>query len=330
MNQNVIAVVAMVIFPAWIGQVQAQTTMTLRYGQIPSTVKSVSALHFNIAQRKGLFIREGINIEMISIDGGAANMMMALDRGAVDITRTASFFLIQAALKGSEGVAVAGETATPIYSLIVKPEIKTFADLKGKVVGLTNAVSTISVSMRKLLALNGLGNSDYRVIEFVGTPERSECLRKGECDAVPLGQPEDLTLLKQGYRRLGISNDAVPNFQFIVSAVRRSWGEANKDALVRYIRGLAAAFRFMRDPANREDVVKIILDTTGSSDEIARQTLALYFEPDRGVFPKQGELDIKGLGQVIQFMGETGDLKPPLPSAERFVDLQYLRAVGIQ
>ena len=55
-------------------------------------------------------------------------MMAALDRGAVDITRTASFFLIDAALKGSDGVAIASETATPIYSLIVKPEIKTFAD----------------------------------------------------------------------------------------------------------------------------------------------------------------------------------------------------------
>jgi len=76
--------------------------------------------------------------------------------------------------------------------------------------------------------------------------------------------------------------------------------------------------------------MKIILDTTGSSEEIARQTLALYFEPERGVFPKQGELDLKGLGQVIQFMGETGDIKPPRPSAERFVDLQYLRAAGLQ
>src|SRR5947208_2954589 len=104
--------------------------MTLRYGQIPSTMKSVSALHFNIAQRKGLFIREGIHVEMIAIEGGAANMMAGLDRGAVNITRTASFFLIEAAVKGSGGggVAIASETATPIYSLIVKPEIKTFAD----------------------------------------------------------------------------------------------------------------------------------------------------------------------------------------------------------
>jgi ABC-type nitrate/sulfonate/bicarbonate transport system substrate-binding protein len=335
MKYTVVAGVGALILLASIQIAQAQTT-TLRYGQIPSTIKTVSALQFYIAQRKGFFARERVNLEMISIEGGAANMMVALDRGTVDITRTATFFLIQAALKGSEGVAIVGETATPIYSLIVnyslivKPEIKTFADLKGKVVGLTNAVSTISVSMRKLLALNGLHASDYRVIEFVGTPERSECLRKGECDAVPLGQPDDFILLKQGYRRLGVSNDAVPNFQFTVSVVRRSWGEANKDVLVRYIRGLASAFRFMRDPDVREEAVKTIVETTGSSEEIARQTLALYFEPERGVVPKQGELDLKGLGQVIQFMSETGDLKPPLPSPERFVDLQYLHAAGIQ
>ena len=170
--------------------VQGQTT-TLRYRQIPSTIKTVSALQFYIAQRKGFFARERVSLQMVSIEGGAANMMAALDRGTVDITRTVTFFLIQAALKGSEGVAIVGERQRrlSIYSFMVKPEIKTFADHKGKVVGLTNAVSTISVSMRKLLALHGLQAADYRVIEFVGTPERSECLKKGQCDAVPLGQP---------------------------------------------------------------------------------------------------------------------------------------------
>ena len=109
----------------------AQTT-TLRYGQIPSTIKTVSALQFHVAQRKGLFTNEGVHLEMVPIEGGAANMMKALDKGAVDITRTATPYLIQAVLQGSDGVAIAGETATPIYSLIVKPEIKSFADLKGK------------------------------------------------------------------------------------------------------------------------------------------------------------------------------------------------------
>jgi hypothetical protein len=29
-------------------------------------------------------------------------------------------------------------------------------------------------------------------------------------------------------------------------------------------------------------------------------------------------------------LGESGVIKPPLPGAERFVDLQYLQAAGIQ
>ena len=287
MNHRVPVVVAALLLLSPLHAAQAQTP-ALRYGQIPSTLRSVSAVQFYIAQRKGFFAREGINLEMIPIEGGAENMVKALDRGAVEITRTATPYLIEAALKGSEAVAIAGETGTPIYSLMVKPEIKTFADLKGKVVGLSRAIDTITISMRKLLVLHGVRDADYRVKELVGTPARSECLKKGECDAVPLGQPEDFVLLKQGYPRLGISTEAMPSFQFIVSAVRRSWGEANKDSLVRYIRGLASAYRFLRDPVNRDEVVKIILDTTGSSEEIARQTLRSISSRKEAYFPSKG------------------------------------------
>ena len=119
-------------------------------------------------------------------------------------------------------------------------------------------------------------------------------------------------------------------FKFIVSAVRCSWVEKNKDALVRYARALASAYRFMRDPASRDEVVRTVVDTTGSSEEIARQTLALYFDPNCGVVAKQGEIDVKGFAQVIQVMAEAGELAPPLPQADRFIDLQYLKAAGLQ
>jgi hypothetical protein len=36
------------------------------------------------------------------------------------------------------------------------------------------------------------------------------------------------------------------------------------------------------------------------------------------------------LQQVIAMMAEARALDPPLPSAERFVDLQYLGAAGVQ
>jgi len=93
---------------------------------------------------------------------------------------------------------------------------------------------------------------------------------------------------------------------------------------------LAAAFNFIRDRAHRPPVVKTIIDWTNSPTDIAEQTLKLFFEPERNVLPKQGEINVKGMAQVITFMGEAGSIKAPLPPAERFIDLQYLRAAGIQ
>ena len=313
-----------------IAQPAAADSITLRYGQIPSTVRSVSSLYLFLAQQQGLFTREEIKLDLVPIAGGTDKMVAALDQGVVDVTQTATPYLIRAALGGSDAVAIAGETANPIYSLIAKPEIVSFADLKGRVVGLSLPVDTISISMRKLLALRGLSAADYTVKELVGTPVRFDCLKRSECDAVPLGQPEDFVAIGQGYRRLGLSTEAVASFQFQVVAAGRAWAKANRDAIVRFVRALAAAFGFIHDPANREVVVKAIIELTGSSDAIARQTLALYFEPDRGVMPRRAEIDLKGLAQVIAFMGEGGTIKPPLPEPERFVDLEYLRLAGAQ
>jgi ABC-type nitrate/sulfonate/bicarbonate transport system substrate-binding protein len=327
-NQIVRRAIIAAVLSSAIAHPAAAESVTLRYGQIPSTVRSVSSLYLFIGQRQGFFAREGITLEFVPIAGGTDKMIAALDQGTVDVTQTATPYLIRAVLEGSDAVAIAGETANPIYSLIAKPEIQDFADLKGKVLGLSLAVDTISISMRKLLALKGLADSDYAVKELVGTPVRFDCLKRGECDAVPLGQPEDFVAMGQGYHRLGLSTEAVATFQFQVVAARRAWAQANKEAVVRFVRALGSAFRFIRDGANRSEVARSIVELTGSTDEIARATLALYFEPDRGVVPKQAEIDLAGLAQVIAFMGEGGVIKPPLPAPERFVDLQFLRATG--
>jgi ABC-type nitrate/sulfonate/bicarbonate transport system substrate-binding protein len=305
-------------------------TVTLRFGQIPSTVRGTSSVYLHIAEQKGFFAREEIRLERITIPGGTDKMVVALEQGAVDVAQTATPYLIQAVLRGSDAVGIASETANPIYSLIVKPEITSFADLKGRLLGLSLPVDTISISMRTLLALKGLGDTDYRVKELVGTPVRFDCLQRGECDGVPLGQPDDLIALTQGYRRLGLSTEAVSAFQFQLLAVKRSWAAANREVLVRFVRAIASSFRFIGDPANRAEVIKTMVAVTGSTEDIAGQTLALYFEPDRGVMPKHAEFSIAGLAQVIAFMGDGGMLAQPLPPPERFVDPQYLKAAGAE
>jgi ABC-type nitrate/sulfonate/bicarbonate transport system substrate-binding protein len=180
------------------------------------------------------------------------------------------------------------------------------------------------------MSLHGLARGEFGFRTIEGTSGRWACLRRGDCDAVVLGQPQDLIAMEQGFRMLGASTEAVPELLYTVTAARRSWAEANKDAVVRYVRGLAAAFAFIRDPAHRERVVRTVMQSTNASEAIAHRTLALFLEPDRGVLPKQAEIDVEGLAQVIAMMGEAGAIKSPLPSPEQFVDLQYLRAAGVQ
>ena len=307
----------------------AAETVTLRYGQAFSAVRSIYSLPIMVADREGFFAREDVALGSILIPGGGENMIAALEDGTVDLTHVATPFLIARAVAGSDAVAIAAEFDNPIYTLVARPGIASFADLKRHVVGMADDGGTIAYSMRKLLAQNGVRDGDIDIKPVPGTPQRLDCLRRGRCDAVPLGQPEDFVALDDGYRRLGVSTDAVPRFLYTVTAAKRSWADRHKDAVVRYVRALAAAFRFIRDARNRDAVVAIIVATEAVSEASARRTLALYFTPERHVLPEAGELDLDGLRQVIAFMAGRGTLRAPLPVAESFVDRRYLQAAGI-
>jgi len=93
---------------------------------------------------------------------------------------------------------------------------------------------------------------------------------------------------------------------------------------------VGGAYKFMRDRANRDEVARLAAEMTGAPIEVMRAVLAFYYDPDRCVMPKQGEIDMAGVAKVIELLGTSGELKAPLPAAERFVDLQYLKAAGLQ
>jgi len=301
----------------------------IRLGHNANSARNIAALPLQVLTRQGLFAREGLVVELVGLPG-TTHMVDALDRGIVDVTGTATPYLIQAVLKGSDAVAVIGGPANAVYSLIAKAEFGDVASLRGRLVAMSTPADTISLATRLLLAKHGLRESDYRSKELVGSGARANCLVSGECDAVPLGQPEDVVLVQKGFRRLGVSLDVLPVQQFNVLAARRAWAAAHKDTVVRLARAYGAAFRFLRDSANRREVASLIVDATGVSADAAQQILTLYYEPDRGVMPRQAEINMSGMAKVIAMLAETGQIAPPPPPAERFVDLQFLQAAGLQ
>jgi ABC-type nitrate/sulfonate/bicarbonate transport system substrate-binding protein len=311
---------------------QAQAELIrLRYGESYSTLRSIFSLPIIVAEREGFFRREGLDFQIIVPQpGGSDKMIESLHDGTFDITHVPTPYLIRRALAGSDAVAIAGEFNNAIYSLIAKPGIKNFADLKGKRIGFADKDGTITLSMRKLLALHGLKEGDYDVKLVEGTPSRFNCLKQGDCDAVPLGQPHDVAAQAEGFTLLGRSTEAMPTILYTVTAVRRSWADANKETVVRYVRALRAAFQFVRDPGKRDAVAAIVAESNGMSRTTAEAVLAMFFEPERGVLPREGEIDMAGLANVIAIMAERGEISAPLPAPEKFVDRQYLQAAGVK
>jgi len=111
----------------------AAEAIPLRYAQAYSAMRSVFSLPVSIAEREGFFRREGLDFHVIvPIPGGSDKMIDALHDDTADLTHVATPFLIRAALAGSDAVAIAAEFNNPIYRLMAKPAIKSYADLKGK------------------------------------------------------------------------------------------------------------------------------------------------------------------------------------------------------
>src|SRR5215470_10494688 len=141
----------------------------LRYAQAYSALQSIFALPVLVAEREGYFAREGLNFSMVLVPGGGEKLVAALHDGTADICHVATPFLVQAVMKGSDAVAIAAEFNNPVYSLVAKPENKTYADLKGKLLGVAAENGSITLSIRKLLAQNGLARDDFRTRFVDGT-----------------------------------------------------------------------------------------------------------------------------------------------------------------
>jgi len=330
MNNRIALVLGMFICSTFANLADTAELITLRYGQNTASTGSLSALPLTVAERKGFFLREGLKVEVVPIAGGTDRIVAALDKGEIDAGKNATPYLIQAVLKGSDAAAIIAQTTNPVYSMIVRPEIKSFADLQGKLIGLSTAGDTITLSAVRLLSSKGLKASDFRAKAVVGTPARFECLKSGGCAAVPMGQPEDLEAIKQGFPRLGFTYEAGADLIFNVDMARRAWGEKNKAALVRLVRGFAAAYEFMNDAKNHDELRNIVKASLKISDDTAREIFAPYTQPDKNVLPRRGELDLNAFNRVLALMGEAGVIPTPVAPASRFVDLQFLKAAGIQ
>jgi ABC-type nitrate/sulfonate/bicarbonate transport system substrate-binding protein len=309
----------------------AQAPYTIRYGV--DTERNINALSQVIAERQGFFAREGIKLEPVRFLSGADRASnrsaMVANRGNIDMTRGQATFVIEEGLKGAKYVAVAAVVNNPVYFMVARADIKTFADLKGKNLVEPSATDPITLTARKLMEMHGVKDGDVEIKYIGGSEPRVTCLRSGACAAGSLSQPAAFGAFDAGFHTLGMHIDTGP-LLYVVEIVDRAWAEAHSDVVVRYLRATAAATAFIHEARNRDDVVKAAMEVTAQPENRAREMLSYVWDDKNRVLPRRGEIDMDALKAMIALHGRYGIWKDPLPAPERFVDLRYAKMAGIQ
>jgi len=147
-------------------------------------------LPLTIAERKGYFKEQGLDVEIQDFSGGARSLQ-ALVGGSVDVVTGAYEHTIRMQAKGQDIRAVIELGRFPAIAVAVKKDRKwnSPADFKGMKIGVTAPGSSTNMLMNFVMARAGLSPSDASFIGIGSAQSALAAMQKGEIDAVSHLEP---------------------------------------------------------------------------------------------------------------------------------------------
>ena len=280
-----------------------------------------------VAQDKGYFAAEGLEVEFTVTRSSVKHMEDLKAGGVYDIGIQAADHIIRAVEAGSDLFMLLG-VSTPNQSLIVRPDIRSYADLRGRKIGVDGLATGFALLLRGLLWQNGLQEGrDYELVQVGGTGERFDAVLEGVVAGAFLDGPTDLVAESQGFHRLGGNLDYVPEYQGTVAATRRSWARANEAAALRFIRAYVAASDWLHQREHREEASDILCGHLPAGRDLAARTYDRYMQSR--TFNPRARLNVAGVSAAMKVMAATGQLPGALGDPSRYYDLSlYERAMG--
>jgi len=285
---------------------------------------SITALSWPLyaGQATGAFEQERLAPDVTPL-GSAPAVSTAVVSGSVDIGTAAMDIHIRAVERGGNATWWMTEFANPVYRLLARPGINSYADLRGRTISVDSPNGITYYLVGRMLRQAGLGPNDYNFVFAGGTPDRLAALVAGGVDAAVLIQPFDFAAERQGYRDVGRSTEVVPAFEFVGYTSRPDWLRGNEDIVARFIRAYQSGQRWLYDPANKDRAIQVLVDQTRIAPEDARATYDLYVEQTRS-FPPGGRINPAGVQAVLDALVDLGDLATPTPPPSKYVDPTYI------
>jgi ABC-type nitrate/sulfonate/bicarbonate transport system substrate-binding protein len=200
---------------------------------ISDSVNTVLAWY--MARAAGLYAAQGLNIDIVNMNGGSRGAE-ELQAGRIDLMHVGLSSVVKVNQSGGD-LRVIGSLSNVIrFTFFSAPGVKTAADLKGGVIGVSTfgseSDSTVTLALQKL----GLTRDDVVVKEYGGGMKRLEAVKSGEIKATAINEPVSSLAREQGVNVLvDLVPDQIP-WLFSGIVVRKDDISARRDLLTRFLK----------------------------------------------------------------------------------------------
>lgn len=272
---------------------------------------------FFVAAELDLFAEQNLSVES-KIFTSPPEPVAALIDGSLDVINMIPDVALLEMAKGAPLSLIANTNNRAQYRLLAQSDIRDYAGLKGKKIGVNDSRSAETLILRRLLKQKGLDADAYELAASGPPPQRCEKLRQGLLAATMVTQPFDFVLEEEGFKSLASSSEVVPHYPFTVCVVRCE--EGVNEEVVHFLKCLRKSWQWLADPANRDRAGAILSRSTETTLKQAQATYDLYLKPPS---PPSLAPSEEGVATVLELLAENGKLPLPLPPARRYIDERY-------
>jgi NitT/TauT family transport system substrate-binding protein len=221
-----------VLLAGW-GHPVAAAEMTRFKVGISEAVNTVLALW--MAEAGGFYAAQGLAVELVSMNGGSRGAA-ELQAGGIDAMHVGLSSVLKLNEAGGDLRTIASLSNVIRFTFFTAPGVKTAADLRGGVVGVSAFGSESDSTVTLALARLGMRRDDVILKEYGGGMRRLEALKSGEIRGTAINEPVASLAHEQGLNPMvDLVAEQIP-WLFSSIVVKRGTIDSHRDVLVRFLK----------------------------------------------------------------------------------------------
>jgi len=274
-----------------------------------------------VASKKGFFEQQGLDVQLVLLRG-VPMTVQALAAGSLHFGSGGPEPYIEASERGLDFIVIGGIINGIAQFLVAGKNYKTYEDLRGATFGTASLTGGTITALREALKLKGLEYPrDYKLLIIAGGSSANlAALQSGQIAASTVAVPLNFAAEESGLNVIGRLSEGIPHFQTNAFVARRSWAEKNRPTMVRFMKAMVLALRWMH--GNPDAAVEFLSKEMQLKLLHARKGWEFYTQTR--FWPPDGDVTLEGLKNNIRFYADQTGAKGPLPDGSKYVDRSYL------